>query len=358
MVINEATVFIGRNYRGAKEAIVFSDEHKFYRYSTNLSGEIDYIYLRFSKDWFETHLQPYLQPSPNVPSLLNRVEKIRKENYKDFSHILDIPAKTGQKLQANLYLANRKVFVNFSGQIIRPMLRSDNGTAKLAIDNIWNNYQDGIFQVFYDPSSRIANIIPWWIDERKKALDAACSFLDIEWKYGPITYFIFETRDQIISYGITSGQILPSENQIFTLFDQTPGYSLAKLIAFHMTNGKEIESQLIREGLFSLLNQQLYDPDEFCRKLINKKDFKLLGENFTTCEYAYPMGASFVNFLINNYGLNTFKQFFGQNEYSEAEAFEFYYNKKGESLQKEWKQYLNSPIPSARDYQEHALKSE
>ncbi|MFH1355526.1 MAG: hypothetical protein ABII18_00180 [bacterium] len=194
----------------------------------------------------------------------------------------------------------------------------------------------------YYPKETVVKDISKWIEKRHKAYKNICDYLGVDWKYGIIRIYVFNDYEHGLKYGLKLGFARRASKEVFTKQNQTPGHELAHVISHYIKAGKTIESDLITEGLATFLDQKDRDYHAVARDIVTSRSKKidLLGSKFYTVEKAYPLGASFVRFLIERYGLDRFKQFYAQDKLSEEESFGLYYNKVGAVLQNEWLQFL------------------
>lgn len=97
---------------------------------------------------------------------------------------------------------------------------------------------------------------------------------------------------------------------------------------------ERIASSLINEGLATRLDISGRDYNRLAKEILEEKEYKIdiLGAEFRKNEHAYILGASFVDYLINQYGMDNFKELFMQNEVNEEEGFKRYYEKGGQAL--------------------------
>lgn len=210
----------------------------------------------------------------------------------------------------------------------------------------WNKYTIENLEVYYPDNSEIYNSIEEWAKERVEAFNFITEYLDIQWDYESIKMFVFNSQEHGEEYGIQLGFAIPEHRQIFELYKQTAGHELAHCISYRINNGERIDSSLIEEGLATHLNMTGLDYHVVSADILQEKNYsiKLLGDEFWKNDHAeaYACGASFVKYLIDEYGLELFKEFYSQSKYSEEESFVNFYNKEGNKLVNEWIEYLKT----------------
>ena len=209
----------------------------------------------------------------------------------------------------------------------------------------WNTYNAENITIYYPNDSVIADGLEPWAQKRIDAFDAITKYLDVDWTYEPIKMFVFNSQEQGARYGMQLGVAIGEFNQVYTLYNQTIGHELAHVISDRIT-GVKTDSALLNEGIATHLNMTGIDYDKASIKILKEKNYQvdLLGDSFRKLgsEVGYPLAASFVKYLIDTYGLDTFKACFAQNKYSEAESFVKFYQKEGSVLIAEWMEYLKA----------------
>lgn len=202
----------------------------------------------------------------------------------------------------------------------------------------WNQYSTENITVYYPDDSNIFGTVQEWTEHRIEAFDRITNYLNVEWAYGDINVFVFNSQEHGAQYGIQLGYALGNINQIYTLDTQSYGHELAHCISAKLNNSNTIESSLIEEGFAVFLDSGGSDCHVLASEIIKEQDSKpdLLGDKFWENDKGYPLGASFVQYLIDEYGLDLFKEFYAQNTYDEKQSFVFFYDKEGEVLIAEW----------------------
>lgn len=90
-IIENGVIVIGKNIKGKLEASIFPDNGIVKNGTSYL--EVDYIYLRFYPEWFESHIKPALTESSDqdYKVLVQNAKKIHDRHFKNFMHINDFP---------------------------------------------------------------------------------------------------------------------------------------------------------------------------------------------------------------------------------------------------------------------------
>ncbi|MCK4258851.1 MAG: hypothetical protein KAX49_07725 [Halanaerobiales bacterium] len=215
------------------------------------------------------------------------------------------------------------------------------------IEKEWNKYVLNDLEFYYPNDSLIYDEIEEWAEKRIEAFNYILDNLKTKWNHGPIKIYVFNDHEHGRKYGVMAGIASVSVRKIFTTYKQSPGHELTHIISCNMNNLEFIKSLLIIEGLASYLNMDERDKHMLAAGYLRRSKFevKLLGENFIKTKHAYDYGGSFVKYLIGEYGIDFFKDFFSQNKFSERESFKYYYGKSGEELINEWKEDLKDYNP-------------
>ncbi|GAA0179441.1 hypothetical protein SH2C18_23090 [Clostridium sediminicola] len=204
----------------------------------------------------------------------------------------------------------------------------------------WNKYSEGNLEVYYPKHSIISNDVEGWTKGRIKAFDYIIEYLGVESTDEIIKIYVFDSQDQADEYGLTLGFALSEYNEIYTKYSQSEGHEIAHCISWWINNGERLTSDLINEGFATYFDMSGRNYDRISAEILKEKNYnvKLFGNDFRKNEdgEAYTLGASFVKYLIDEYGIDLFKEFFAQNQYNEAESFQKFYKKSGETLINEW----------------------
>jgi len=213
-----------------------------------------------------------------------------------------------------------------------------------SLDEKWNKYSAGHLEVFYPDDSDIYGKVEDWTQIRVEAFNYISEYLGVQWKYEPVKVFVFNSKEHGRQFGIELGFAVSGMREVYTEDTQSPGHELAHCISYWICNGERIDSDLVNEGLATYLNMMGTDNHRLSLDEIGQMDYsiELLGESFWEHKNAYIYGASFVQYLIDEYGLDVFKNFFAQNDLSEEDSFRMFYNKEGEELLSEWIDYLKT----------------
>ncbi len=273
----------------------------------------------------------------------NKGYKIKSEDNNKFQTIYivqknDMIFEMNFKYQANDY-NNCQALTN---QIEKSFKFNDFESLSVLKDN-WNKYSIEDIEVYYSDNSVIYNSIEKWAKERVEAFNYITEYLNVQWDYEPIKIFVFNSQEHGKQFGLILGFAKPEYNEIFTKYTQTPGHELAHCISNYIS-GERIHSSLINEGLATHLNMTGRDYHRLAADILQEKNYsvKLLGNDFRKNENAYTLGASFVKYLIDEYNLEVFKEFFAQNRNNEEESFRKFYDKEGNILINEWMEYLKT----------------
>lgn len=212
----------------------------------------------------------------------------------------------------------------------------------------WNKYSEGNLEVYYPEHSIISNDVEGWTKGRIKAFDYIIEYLGVECTDETIKIYVFDSQDQANEYGLILGFALSEYNEIYTKYSQSEGHEIAHCISWWINNGKRLTSDLINEGFATYFDMSGRNYDRISAEILKEKNYnvKLFGNDFRKNEEgeAYTLGASFVKYLIDEYGIDLFKEFFAQNQYNEAESFQKFYKKSGETLINKWVQKEKSII--------------
>ena len=331
---------LGSTSEGFTEAIIIPEDGKINGMVNDLTidDKIDNLYLRFNPKWHTNHLSQFLQNSPLKDSVFEKAINIHKEKFKNYFHAgwdAIIPPDT--ILICDFTLLSSRMRIATMGE--QCAVLSD-------ISKLFRNYKKDKFTIYYPENSVIADKLEEWLDVREKAFQNICNYLKTDGdNVNKITFFVFNDKKQGMNYGRRLGYAVPSKYEIYTTFDQTPGHELTHLVSYWI-NKKRIKSAVINEGLAVYQDQTERNYNRICKSLISEGKVSvdilknLLGDDFRKQIYGYPLGASFVSYLIEIYGLYKFKDFFTQEEYNEIDSFKHFYNKDGEQLINEWKEYI------------------
>jgi hypothetical protein len=369
LLLEHCYVMLGYTKVGYFEAVIMPvKEHEFSYLDTTsgrsmvheLRGNVDYVYLRFDPYLTETffdslyHISTYESLNDEtIEEIYQKALSVQNEfrfvigRCNEFlmleRNIFDILIELTEP--AAIYEEYTIPDYDFHFILVRT---EDGGLRDGTFDYYFNKVEQEPLIAYYSNISVIKDNPEEWISYRYDAFDSICKYFKMEWEYGEITFFIFNDDNEASKYAIGPlGFAVPAENQIYTRYNQTYGHELTHVISYHINNGLRIESILINEGLATWLSMR-GDKCNYHRiakeyMLTDKLDkCNLLNDGFRSCDIGYFIGASFVGFLIEQYGIDTFKTFFAQETYSETQSFQEYYKKTYEELYEEWKLYLNN----------------
>jgi len=213
-----------------------------------------------------------------------------------------------------------------------------------ALKDNWNKYSIENLEIYYPDNSDIYGSIEEWAQVRVEAFDYISKYLGVEWEYEPIKVFVFNSKEHGRQVGLELGLAISVFGEVYTEDTQSPGHEIAHCISYWMNNGERIDSDLINEGLATHLNMLESDHHRVTADILKERNYniKLLGNDFWEHKAGYTFGASFVQYLIDEYSLEVFKDFFAQNKYNEEESFIKFYDKEGIMLVNEWMEYLKT----------------
>ncbi|OHD57013.1 MAG: hypothetical protein A2Y33_08790 [Spirochaetes bacterium GWF1_51_8] len=366
LAIPEAYIVVGETLKGMMTATIVPKSPMDAVYH-KVKGEIEYIYIRSFPSWIEENFLKNAVPVESVISekddLLAITKKSLDENFNSCIHINDYAVYNEEFYIAKIKIvpANIGLMWQSTSEMISPVNFVDTGhMGGKAYEAYWNEYADGIFRVYYPNGSVIEKDPAKWLESRKEAFTKITNFLNLKWTYGNIKFYVFNDKKQGKDMGEMSlGYASPSACAVYTTFDQTPGHELTHVVAYRIDNGLRIFSGVANEGLSTLLDQSGRNYHLLAKHLIENKIAlpKLLAENFHQNKYGYWLGASFVKYLIDIYGLEKYKSFFAQEQYDEKAAFKQFYNKSGIELETEWVDFLKkSDFGKLGEKEEKALK--
>jgi hypothetical protein len=322
-------------------------------------GTIDFIYMRFSPKDVENlfhslyHISvfKYLNET-QIEELFQKALSIHDGYCWYISHTNDNVMLTYKIIDLKLILKNQSILYDefsLNGEISAEILqRQPNGSlSNILMEMTFNKVQEKSLIAYYSDDSFIKDDPLSWLSYRTNAFDNICNYFKVDWKYGDITFYVFNNENEAGKYYVIPlGFSIPELNEIYTRYDQTYGHELTHVISYHINNGKRIQSILINEGLATWLSMRDINKCNYHRLTkaymeMGKLDqWNLLNDGFRSCPIGYFIGASFVGFLIEKYGIDLFITFFAQEQYSELDSFQKYYYKNYKELYDEWKSYL------------------
>ncbi|NPV02660.1 MAG: hypothetical protein HPY53_14905 [Brevinematales bacterium] len=365
MDIPDAYVVIGKTQIGPMAAVIIPAGKEKAEYQ-KVQGDMEYIYIRSYPQWIQDNvLKNAGKVSPDQEKnaeLLKIAKQALDEGFNSCLHINDYAMYDEEFYVCRIKIVPVNIVLSWTstGKMISPVNLTAGGYGgAMAYEAYWNEYADGIFRVYYPNGSVIQDDPAKWLASRKDAFTRITNFLNVKWTFDPIKYYVFNDKKQGEQMGLTLGFANPYASAVYTTFDQTPGHELTHLIAYRINNGLRIWSGVANEGLSTLLDQSGRNYHLLAKYMIEKQIAfpKLLGDNFRQNKYGYWLGASFVRYLIDTYGMDTYKKFFAQVEYPEKEAFNQFYAKSGVELIKEWTAFLKkTDFGKLTDKDEKAIK--
>jgi hypothetical protein len=345
---------LGNTEKGFTEAIIIPEKSlvktpmfHFWDFDMELNNEIDNLYLRFNPEWYNKELSEFLTITSFKESVFNKALEIHKEKFKNWFHIgwkAFIPPENDLGCDFNILPSGLRFGIYLTPNIEKPIIRGDWSSN---LDILWNEYKNENFVIYYPDNSVIKESLNEWLKPREKAYRNICDFLDISEEIcrRKVTFYVFNSMEHGDEYGYKLGFAEPEQDRILTMYNQTPGHELAHVISYRI-NGKRINSALINEGLATSLDQSGRNYDRISKYLIEEgwiereNLYNLLGESFREEKFGYPLGASFVRYVMEKYSISKFKEFFAQEELTEEDAFKHYYGKSGRELIDEWRNDL------------------
>lgn len=231
--------------------------------------------------------------------------------------------------------------INQIEQVVNSISFNNIQSFREVVDN-WNIYELENLVIYYPNNSEIYYSIEDWASLRKEAFEYIIDYLGLHWEKEPIKIYVFDSMEHGKKFGLNLGFARPDKSMIFSRYMQSPGHELAHCISYRINDGHSINSALIREGLATHLDMTGKNYHMLTLKLLKDRNFsvELFGNEFRKNKDSYTLGASFVRYLIEEYGLELFIDFYSQDEYDEQNSFKQYYGKEGSTLKNEWLEYI------------------
>jgi hypothetical protein len=170
----------------------------------------------------------------------------------------------------------------------------------------WLTYKSEHFIFHYAPNYPRSHEIGAFAYVRDKAFDQNCAYLNVSLE-DKIDFYIYDKLDE--------GFAVPDWNMIEADDDQSIGHEMTHIIAYHIA-GERQKIKLLDEGIATWLNHttKAKDHHTVAWELIQENGFPPLSElghsrtfrHQKTPPY-YP-AASFLGYLIENYGLDAFRK--------------------------------------------------
>jgi hypothetical protein len=250
--------------------------------------------------------------------------------------------------------------------------------ATFYIERHWLRYAENPFVVYYPASGAIAADPSAWLKPRRETFQRNCEYLKVNCDFGGITFYVFDSFGQGAKYGLQLGFADPDSRRTYETYQFHRGHELTHVIVGQAFPGLSNRSSLLNEGLATLLNGATWNleghadafwyldeangvswsnRDGLVYQLIREKPLAandLLGTNFWRRNVSYDIAASFIEYLIDGYGLEKLKNLLGQpssnfetlntllgrDSPEEERAFAAVYGKPFEELFAEWKARL------------------
>ncbi|MBU1110819.1 hypothetical protein KKB83_04330 [Patescibacteria group bacterium] len=217
----------------------------------------------------------------------------------------------------------------------------------LKVKSHWEKQEtENIIFYFLKPAEFSSSEKGSFIDAREEAYKVISQFLhiDIEPK---ITFYVFpRDRDFCRKYlWVEPNQAYPGLFVVFSRISQTAGHELAHIFSYYLNNAYHLSYKILSEGLATWLDQSERDFHKITgdlkkegklvslNKIVNSNDFKAQSDLIT-----YPECASFVGFLIDKYGLESFKQIWVKEDLENT--IQKVYKKSLGGLEEEWLVFL------------------
>lgn len=218
--------------------------------------------------------------------------------------------------------------------------------------SLWQRKECSRFIFRFLPHSFAATNIKEIIAERERAYQKISRLLEVDFKE-KIHWYLFPSYEdgKRLLGTLEPNQAIPASLTIFTIHSehhqQTPGHELTHVLSFYINNASSNSYKFLSEGLacyldqsgkdyhavgHNLLNQNQLIPLD---KIIDLNDFKKYDPKIT-----YPQSASFVKFLIENYGWKKFKILWLIKKNLKGE-FQKIYHKNFEDVENDWLNFLN-----------------
>lgn len=217
---------------------------------------------------------------------------------------------------------------------------------------LWEKLETQHFIFYSKPLSFAFQNIERLADEREQAFEELNKIFRVE-LLEQIRWFFFPSRDEGIKLlgSLNPGQAIPAALTIFTIYnekeDSTPGHELVHILSFYWQNGFTSSYKFLSEGLARYLDKSRRDNHLEAKTLkdegklipfaqiISPVDFKAQ-DSFIT----YRQSASFVGFLIENYGWQKFEKLWLIKNNLEDNLQEIY-QKTLKEIEAEWKGFID-----------------
>lgn len=165
-----------------------------------------------------------------------------------------------------------------------------------------------------------------------------------------ITYFVFPTdRNICLQYMpyFAPNQALAGLFMIFSRINQSSGHELTHVLSYYINNSFHYSYKILSEGLATWLDQSSKDHHQMASDLVAEGEIipfnSIIGDsNFKAVDarITYPQCASFVGFLLDNYGIEKFKSIWVKEDL--RDKIKHVYGKELENLELQWHKFLDS----------------
>ena len=213
--------------------------------------------------------------------------------------------------------------------------------------NLWQKKESLHFIFYFFPHSFASENIKKIIAERETAYQKISQFLgvDIPEKIRWYLFPSYEEGKQLLG-GLSPSRAESATLTIFTVHgehqQQTSGHELTHILSYYIDNACTNSYKILSEGLACYLDQSDKNYHSITKELLNANNLIPLGEiidvndfNAKDPKITYPQSASFVKFLIENYGLDKFKELWVIRK-NLKEEFQKIYQQEFNEVEKEW----------------------
>jgi hypothetical protein len=175
----------------------------------------------------------------------------------------------------------------------------------------WLTYESRHFVFHYAPNYSRSRDIATFASARDKAFDQNCAYLKVSLA-GKTDFYIYDELDE--------GFAVPDWNVILADDDQSIGHEMTHIVAYHIAGNRQ-KSKLLDEGIATWLNQSTVIKDHHYAAwdYIQTNGLPSLSELARPRTFRhqrpppYLPAASFVGYLIENYGLDDFRRLWTAN---------------------------------------------
>ncbi|MBM4401732.1 MAG: hypothetical protein FJ044_00610 [Candidatus Cloacimonetes bacterium] len=217
--------------------------------------------------------------------------------------------------------------------------------------NLWQKKESRHFTFYFFPHSFAAGNIGKIISERETAYQKISKFLGVDTPE-KIRWYLFPSyeKGKELLGNLEPNQAIAATSTIFTIHSehhqQTSGHELTHILSFYIDTTRTNSYKFLSEGLACYLDQsgkdydclakELFDSNKIIpsKEIIDVNDFNKKDPKIT-----YSQSASFVKFLIENYGLEKFKGLWVVKK-NLKEEFQSIYQIEFEKIEKEWLEFL------------------